>query len=311
MLLEIGLTVGQPDEVSIIDDLQMRQMRGERPNYLDVYSPYEMGAQNMEQLPEPHYELLLRACQKSETRLQGIRPTDKGYYFDHHKEFINNFIKISGNSILDTEHVLIIGPKVFADQLIPYVLARRATIVKVSGKEPEKFVVFLGCGEIMESQFRSIGSSQPPYAYAITGALDCYLNTDYIEPGGAIYDPAVIRAAWHEPAHVMWNSVLGKDMALEDIILHEMLAGPLDPRFWSDIDMPYRMVDPVPLLRRDITYQDWFSEGSRLNGCVEQYFNHPLAKELTLRAKDLGYALLYYHAVTGQGDALLHFNRAR
>jgi hypothetical protein len=284
---------GPPSEADTVSGIFDSQRWGDPlSGYQEIPNTFGRNAWDIAEQATPFGETLLLACQQAEDRLQQIKPMPPGYYFDHRKKFVNEFITRPDISVGNTEHVLLVGQEGTFDQVLPLILARRENIVEVTGKEPQKFVVFMGDGETMEHRYRSIGSSKPPYSYAILGALDCYLNTDHFVDG-RIENNAMLRAIWHEPAHVMWNLILGRDLTRSDMLLHEVLGGPLDPELWADIEAPIRHLDSIPLLQGEVAFWDWYKQTAAENGYTQPYFENPLTRQIILRVQHVGYAELY------------------
>lgn len=277
----------------------------------------KVGVQNM-----PFFNVL---CQSYQARLQGIRPVSRGgYYFHHHRRFIEDFIDCPDIAVRDTPSLMLVGFQRHFDRVESVVNARRAAITAVSGREPKKIAAFIADGESLDKGFngyRAIGMDNPPdYSYAIAGALDVYINSRIIDRsfwGGPLDPdrPVVGRVIAHEPSHALWNGVFvdgnGEPTWQLDKskMVYEALAGP-PPKAWEDVDTSeITVVDFTPLETSvaqiakgqpaEDNFGKWFDTTARRN---RTYREHPMW--------DPVYAL-FYQWVHEKGDERYWYELAK
>lgn len=245
-------------------------------------------------------DIELKSCCYTEKRLQKIIPMPDGYYFDRHKHFVETFSRRSDVQTRTTGSVVLVGKEQVFDQILPIITTERDVVTRVAGTEPEKILVFVADGETMENQYRSIGSSSPPYSYAISGALGCCINTDYLKEG--LLTPAMERAVRHEPRHALWNLTLMKNgrptyQIERDTTIYEILGGPLTLGLWSDIETAEN-IDFTSLDSGQMDFSEWYERNTTTLKHREPYFLNPVTKA-------------FYQWALNQGDVAYWYEKAK
>jgi hypothetical protein len=252
----------------------------------------------MKDREHPSVDLVERMCYLTEVRMQKFIPAEPGYYRRRICDFWRTF-KQNGAQIEQNGDLVLIGNSLYFDFIATVINPELTKTRSISGKAIEPFFVFIGDGATMCKDYRLIGDDSSPYPFAISGALDCYLNTDWFEQLGVTH-PATYRAITHETRHVEWNLALTVNgnptfQIDRNDVIREALGGPLDLEKWRDV--PDVSID-IGSLGFLTDFYDWLSKQQNTLGYHEPYFLNPIVKA-------------FYTWAIGKGNETFWFEEAK
>lgn len=245
--------------------------------------------------------MLLRMYSLTEIRMQKMKPAQKGHYYSHMVNFWKTFSARPETAIQSCKYIVLVGEKKYFEDILKIINPEIEKIQQITGKKIEKFFVFVGPGEIMEKFYRGAKESQPPYNFAINGALDCFINTDWIKELG-IQHPAARRTIIHEPRHIAWSLTITKNglptfQTDGNKIVHEALGGPLEIDLWKDLEL-LDIPDAYSGLENGQSFRDWYREMEVKSGHFEKFFLNPVSR-------------LFYEWARSKGDEKFWYQKAK
>lgn len=233
------------------------------------------------EVPSLYEKIFDRSCKLTEIQLQKLCPANPGYYSNHHKVFLEKFLAKESNQIINLNGLVYVGPKKYVSQIHDVVTPEIELAEQISKKKVEKFIIFVGDGSTQENDYRAIGRDNPTVE-AISGALSCYINSDFFDDSGFI-KPSVIRTAIHESRHVIYG-LLQQENGFPTFpfdsndIIREALGGPLNINLWKDLQDEGFNIDITDLESEEISFWDWYSRETNKTNYEQSFFTNPVSK---------------------------------